>query len=312
MAADPLVNVDKVDESSDIRRQRRALSADELLRLMEAIPDQYKAVYRFMLNTGLRRQEVEDLQWGDVRLDSPAPFLKLRPKATKSRRADTLPLRGDVAAELRTMRGDAGDGDRVFDRTPAMDEHRNFLAAAGIPYKDEQGYRFDFHAGRHTYGTLLSKAGVSPREAMELMRHSDLRLTMKVYTDPRLFDLAGAVEKLPKLDNEPEQQANLLAAGDVTPLSDGGKVDFRRTKRRTSPSAVRYNVRHGSATMTGCSDSSLNPLSDMNLQQKSPIGRDGGKARQVGLEPTTSRLTAGCSTIELLPNGPPMELTAAG
>src|SRR5215212_7941765 len=28
-----------------------------------------------------------------------------------------------------------------------------------------------------------------------------------------------------------------------------------------------------------------------------------GKARQVGLEPTTSRLTAGCSTIELLPNG---------
>ena len=31
------------------------------------------------------------------------------------------------------------------------------------------------------------------------------------------------------------------------------------------------------------------------------------KARQVGLEPTTSRLTAGCSTIELLPN-----LEAAG
>ena len=26
------------------------------------------------------------------------------------------------------------------------------------------------------------------------------------------------------------------------------------------------------------------------------------QARQVGLEPTTSRLTAGCSTIELLPN----------
>ena len=27
-----------------------------------------------------------------------------------------------------------------------------------------------------------------------------------------------------------------------------------------------------------------------------------GQTRQVGLEPTTSRLTAGCSTIELLPN----------
>lgn len=32
---------------------------------------------------------------------------------------------------------------------------------------------------------------------MELMRHTDLRLTMRTYTDPRIFDLAGAVEKLP-------------------------------------------------------------------------------------------------------------------
>jgi hypothetical protein len=32
---------------------------------------------------------------------------------------------------------------------------------------------------------------------MELMRHTDLRLTMKVYTDPRIFNLAGAVERLP-------------------------------------------------------------------------------------------------------------------
>ena len=38
---------------------------------------------------------------------------------------------------------------------------------------------------------------MAPREAMALMTHSDLRLTMKVYTDPRVFDLAGAVEKLP-------------------------------------------------------------------------------------------------------------------
>ena len=57
--------------------------------------------------------------------------------------------------------------------------------------------RVDLHALRHTYGTMLSKAGVSPREAMELMRHTDLRQTMKVYTDPRVFDLSKAVEKLP-------------------------------------------------------------------------------------------------------------------
>ena len=31
------------------------------------------------------------------------------------------------------------------------------------------------------------------------MRHSDISLTMNVYTDPRLLDIAGAVERLPDL-----------------------------------------------------------------------------------------------------------------
>lgn len=48
-----------------------------------------------------------------------------------------------------------------------------------------------------TCDTLLSRASVSPREVAELMRHTDLCQTMKVYTYPRVFDLAGAVEKLP-------------------------------------------------------------------------------------------------------------------
>ena len=34
----------------------------------------------------------------------------------------------------------------------------------------------DFHALRHTFATMLACAGVSPRVAMELMRHSDRRL----------------------------------------------------------------------------------------------------------------------------------------
>jgi hypothetical protein len=37
-------------------------------------------------------------------------------------------------------------------------------------------------------------SGVSPRTAMELMRHSEIGLTMKVYTDPRLLPLAAAIE----------------------------------------------------------------------------------------------------------------------
>ena len=64
---------------------------------------------------------------------------------------------------------------------------------------DERGRTVDVHALRHTFGTLLSKGGVSPRTAQAAMRHSKIDLTMNVYTDPKLLDVAGAMEALPAL-----------------------------------------------------------------------------------------------------------------
>ncbi len=197
LPSNPVGEVQKADETADVRRSRRALSEAEIGCLLKAVAPSHKPVYRFILATGLRRQEVMDLQWGDVRLDAPLPFLSLRAAATKSRRADVLPLRTDIADELRKLRGDAGDGDRVFVSLPTIEEHREYLTAAGIDWKDADGRRADIHALRHTFGTMLSTSGVTPREAMALMRHSDIKLTMKTYTDPRLFNLAGAVARLP-------------------------------------------------------------------------------------------------------------------
>ncbi len=73
------------------------------------------------------------------------------------------------------------------------------LQAAGIPKVDDRGRSLDFHALRTTFATWLSAAGVAARVAQAAMRHSDLKLTMGVYTDPRLLDVAGAVEALPAL-----------------------------------------------------------------------------------------------------------------
>jgi integrase len=79
---------------------------------------------------------------------------------------------------------------RIFDRD---------IAAADIPKEDERGRTVDVHALRHTFGTHLSKNGVPPRTAQAAMRHSKLELTMNVYTDPELLDVAGAMESLPEL-----------------------------------------------------------------------------------------------------------------
>ena len=48
------------------------------------------------------------------------------------------------------------------------------------------------------------------------MRHSDIGLTMNVYTDPRLLDVAGAMDSLPELPlagESPDDKQTLRATG---------------------------------------------------------------------------------------------------
>src|SRR5262249_24075753 len=79
------------------------------------------------------------------------------------------------------------------------------LRLAGIAKRDERGRTLDVHALRTTFGTLLSKGGVAPRTAQAAMRHSDIKLTMGVYTDPKLLDVRGALDALPALPLQSEQ-----------------------------------------------------------------------------------------------------------
>jgi len=72
---------------------------------------------------------------------------------------------------------------------------------------------FPGHALRHTFGPHLSAAGVHPRTAMAAMRHSRIELTMKLYTDPVLLDVAGAVEALPSFAEGCRAATPCTAAG---------------------------------------------------------------------------------------------------
>ncbi len=74
---------------------------------------------------------------------------------------------------------------------------RKDLERVGIPYKDDQGRVADFHAaGRHTHITELLRNGASVPEAMELARHSDVKMTMR-YAHIGIEDQAKALSALP-------------------------------------------------------------------------------------------------------------------
>ena len=69
--------------------------------------------------------------------------------------------------------------------------------AVGIPFCDEQGRYADFHSLRYSWATHLQRQGVNSRMAMKLMRHSDRKLTDKIYTDVNLLPLGETVRNLP-------------------------------------------------------------------------------------------------------------------
>ena len=79
-----------------------------------------------LMGTGLRRSEPLALRWGDMRLSAPHPFIQLRAEMTKSKRADVLPLRGDLAELLRQAKGEADDADGVVKTLPRIPTHRKY------------------------------------------------------------------------------------------------------------------------------------------------------------------------------------------
>ncbi len=65
---------------------------------------------------------------------------------------------------------------------------------------DDRERTVDLHALRDTFGTHLSKVGVPPRVATAAMRHSDIRLTMNIYSNPVLLGVGAAVDTLPAFE----------------------------------------------------------------------------------------------------------------
>jgi len=66
------------------------------------------------------------------------------------------------------------------------------------------GRYVDFHSLRHTTGTLLAASGVHPKVAQTLMRHSDINLTLSLYTHTLTGQEVKAVESLPDFSGRKE------------------------------------------------------------------------------------------------------------
>ena len=268
LLTNPVADTPKADQKAEVTRQRRALTEDELRKLLDAArrrplvdamtvrrgkdAGKQKAklrdatrqrltklgrerglTYKTYLLTGLRKSELATLTVGQLDLDGPMPCAVLDAADEKNRQGNAIALRSDLAAELAEWlfdklkalqaesrkRGEPlplrlPSDTLIFDVPTGLLRILNRdLAFAGIPKIDDRGRTIDLHALRHTFGTHLSKAGVSPRTAQAAMRHSKIDLTMNVYVDPRLLDVHGAIERLPALSLDGTDDQSEAATG---------------------------------------------------------------------------------------------------
>ncbi|WP_432013761.1 site-specific integrase [Streptomyces cucumeris] len=204
-------------------RELRPRSLDETLTFLEATrSDPLHPAFVLAVALGLRRGEILGLHWRDVDLDRRTLTVRtqlqrggneLYEDITKNRRARTIPIPLMCVAPLRwqrlrqaTQRTAAGkdwqDSDYVFTtRSGRPIEPRNLnrsferiAESAGLP-------RVRLHDTRHGCASLLFAAGVAPRVVMEILGHSQIAVTMNVYThvnDDSRREAMGHMDRLLK------------------------------------------------------------------------------------------------------------------
>jgi len=228
MREDGLRGVRTYNAKEDRRHDRRTIGVGELRRLIEAarvgpavfgMPGPARALcYRLAVATGLRYGEIRSITPSSFDWNAQPATVTVSPAYTKNGHPALMVLPDDLADDLRRYVASVATGEAVFplpiDKGAEM--LRRDLAAAGIPYVDASGRFFDFHSLRCQTATLLDAAGVSPRVAQRIMRHSTPGLTDR-YTKPRALDVERAALSLPSLKgSEPPQAAPVTVSATGT------------------------------------------------------------------------------------------------
>jgi len=180
-----------------------------LLEATEASPERFRIpgheralLYRFAAQSGLRANEIRCLTIASFDFDN--QLVTLAGKYTKNGQDTTLPLRKDTVAMLKELFVNKLPHIAAF-KLPSKynmaDMLRADLAAAQIEIDPERG-QVCFHSLRHSFGSMLAASGCHPKVAQELLRHSDINLSLSRYSHVLTGQTAKAVEALPDLSSE--------------------------------------------------------------------------------------------------------------
>jgi integrase len=187
------------------------LSPEQTRRFLKAVKGgRLEALYVVALTTGMREGELLGLRWADLDLDQGALYLTRRLKRRTSRRqvllvavaVEALKLHRDRQGEERRRAGDRWeDSDLVFPNTVGRPINpSNFLRREFYPLLEDAGLpRMRFHDLRHSAATLLLKMGVHPKIVSELLGHTQIGITLDLYSHVTATMQRDAIEAFDEL-----------------------------------------------------------------------------------------------------------------
>jgi len=169
------------------------LEQDQYERLLEELPLNLKALFLCSYHTGARKNELRRIRWEQV--DFEGQLIRLSGGQTKTKKARTLPIYGDMARWLERQRETCPAGcPWVFHGAHGcqVDNHLNgwpdACKRAGLP-------GLLFHDLRRSAVRNMKRAGIQDRVAMEISGHRT-RSIFDRYNIIDVADLQSAGERL--------------------------------------------------------------------------------------------------------------------
>jgi len=171
------------------------LTQDEFSNLINIIDNStLKDIVIFAVNTGLRRNEILNLEWEQINLEEKFLILNNHTHTTKSKRVRTIPLNQN-AFEIIEKRANTNQ-ELVFicNNVPVAPDYttkkfKKYVIKAGLNPK------LKFHSLRHTFASWLVQKGISIYQVSKLLGHSDLKTT-EIYSHLSPENFRTAVDML--------------------------------------------------------------------------------------------------------------------
>jgi integrase len=196
-------------------------SVEEASRFLESARtarDPLYGAYVMILVLGLRKGEVLGLEWSNVLLDRNEVLIqkqlqrvrrRLLHSETKTDASEALLPLPDICRAALLLRQKSRDAHKLAARDLWTESDLVFTTRYGTPVEPRNfNRRFAFrcaeagvrlirvHDTRHTCGSLLAALDVHPRIAMQILRHTQISVTMEVYTHVPSEQTRNALRKL--------------------------------------------------------------------------------------------------------------------